>query len=107
MVKENKISVVGASGKTYKFNVYPWGQSFKPVGGVYLVLKANGSQQPYNLIYVGQTVDLDERFNDHHKQDCFDRYGKTHIAVRAESVEQSRLAIESDLIKKHQPVCNG
>jgi predicted GIY-YIG superfamily endonuclease len=77
----------------------------KAVGGVYLVLKrANGT---YNLLYVGQTGDLSERFEDHHKAACFDRNGKTHIATRGEGSEQKRLAIEADLIRNYQPTCNG
>jgi len=106
MGKEDEVNVTGASGRSYQFDVYPWGQSFNPVGGVYLVLKKNWQQSSYNIIYVGQTGDLDERFNDQHKQYCFDRQGKTHIGVHGESGEQARLNIERDLIDQYQPICN-
>ena len=33
MPKVGTISVTGASGRTYSFDVYPWGSQFNPVGG--------------------------------------------------------------------------
>ncbi|MFH7321535.1 GIY-YIG nuclease family protein [Desulfurivibrio sp. D14AmB] len=108
MAQEDKITVIGASGRSYEFYVYPWGQEFKPVGSVYLVLKKNlGLRPTYEILYVGQTCNLSERFDCHHKKQCFDRNGKTHIGVRVTSTEQERLAIERDLIAKYQPICNS
>ena len=91
MAEENKVTVKGASGTTYDFWVYPWGQEFKAVGGVYLILKRQTVNGNYGLLYIGQTGDLSERFDNHHKKPCFDRNGKTHIAARVESAEQKRL----------------
>lgn len=107
MNQNGKVTATGVSGRKYEFSVYPWGQSFKPVGGVYLVLKKKSNLQPnYDVLYVGQTGDLSERFDAHHKQQCFDRNGKTHIGVRGESVEQTRLGIERDLLGNYKTVCN-
>lgn len=106
MAAEETITATGKSGKKYEFRVYPWGTSFKALGGVYLVLKRKPDGS-YDVIYVGQTGDLSERFEDHHKQGCFNRNGKTHIAVRVEAVERTRLAIEADLIVNYNPPCNG
>ena len=107
MAEENKLTVRGASGATYDFWVYLWGQQFKAVGGVYLVLKRQAVNGNYGLLYIGQTGDLSERFDNHHKKPCFDRNGKTHIAARVESSEQRRLNIEADLVQNYQPNCNG
>jgi len=96
--------LTGASGKKYTFYVYPWGTEFKAVGGVYAVLKNNGSTN--SVIYIGQTGDLSERFDNHHKKDCFRRHGATHIAAFVEGNEQARLAAESDLIAAYNPPCN-
>lgn len=60
----------------------------------------------YSILYIGQTGDLSERFDNHHQAACFTRNGKTHIAIRAESSEQKRLAIETDLIRNYQTSCN-
>lgn len=105
MSKETTVTLKGASGKTYDFDVYPWGTSFKPLGALYTVLKKN--LQNFQIHYVGQTDDLSSRFNNHHKQSCFDRNGKTHIAVHLESSESVRLSKESDLVGNYNSGCNG
>ncbi len=95
----------GRSGATYLFTVFPWGTSFKQLGGVYVVLRREQLDQ-YTVLYVGQTEDLRTRFDNHHKQGCFDRNRKTHIGVLLESSEQRRLAIEADPIAAYRPTCN-
>jgi len=104
MAQEGKVKVIGASGRGYEFIVFPWGQTFNPVGGLYLVLKRTIGN--YEILYIGQTGDLSERFDDHHKQGCFDRNAKTHIGVRVVNVEQERLAIERDLLGNYKTACN-
>lgn len=104
MAQENKVVVNGASGRTYELILYPWGQAFNPVGGVYLVLKRKISN--YGILYVGQTGDLKQRFDCHHKQGCFDQNAKTHIGVRAVSSDKERLAIERDLLDHYKTTCN-
>lgn len=104
MTKETTVTLKGTSGKTYDFDVYPWGTSFKPLGAVYTVLKKNPPN--FYVQYVGQTSDLSTRFDSHHKQSCFDRNGKTHIAVHPESSESIRLSKEADLVDSYNPACN-
>lgn len=99
------ITLVGRSGAKYSFHLYPWGTDFKAVGGVYAVLRHDADG--YAVTYVGETGDLSERFDNHHKATCFDRYRKTHIAARVEGSEPQRLAIEQDLIAGYNPPCNG
>lgn len=105
MPNEEKITVNGVSGAKYDFGVYPWGTPFKAVGGVYLVLKKLPAGN-YSMLYVGQTGDLSERFDHHHKEPCFTRNGKTHIAARVEGDVQRRLAVETDLIRNYRTTCN-
>jgi len=102
---QTTITLVGRSGPKYEFYLYPWGTEFKATGGLYAVLR----QDPdgYAVIYVGQTGDLSERFDDHHKAGCFTRHRKTHIAAMAEESERQRLVIEQDLIASYYPICNG
>jgi hypothetical protein len=105
MAVQGKVSVAGASGTSYEFEVHQWGTDFKDVGAVYLILR-NGSPGRYGLLYIGQTGDLSERFDNHHKRTCFDRNGKTHIGVKVVSAERQRLNIESDLLRKNRTTCN-
>lgn len=104
MVAEDRVTVTGQSGTRYDFDVYPWGTSFNPVGGLYLVLKKQIGN--YGILYIGQTGNLSERFENHHQAPCFNRNGKTHVAVRSEGSEQKRLTIETDLIRNYQTSCN-
>lgn len=105
MAKEATVTLKGISGRTYEFDVYPWGTSFKPLGAIYTVLKKVSTD--FYIQYVGQTGDLSSRFDSHHKQSCFDRNGKTHIAIHLESSESARLAKEADMVVHHKPGCNG
>ena len=106
MEKEGTVKAKGASGTSYSFDVYPWGTSFKALGAVYLVLKKSSAGN-YTILYVGQTGNLSERFDDHHKDTCFSRNSRTHIGIKPESSERKRLAIETDLVENYKPTCNG
>lgn len=105
MAKVDTATATGASGEKYAFDVYPWEQLFRPLGGVYVVLRRQQNNM-YDVLYVGQTGDLSERFDQHHKQPCFDRNQRTHIGVLLEGTERRRLAIERDLLGNYQTVCN-
>lgn len=105
MVQQQTIRVQGASGTTYPFTVFPWGTPFQRFGAVYLVLRQQSGN--YGILYVGQTGDMSERFDDHHKEHCFRRNGRTHIGVLAEPSKQRCLAIEQDLIAAYDTACNG
>lgn len=104
MSKETTIKLKGVSGRTYDFDVFPWGTTFKPLGAVYTVMKKNGAN--FTILYIGQTGDLSERFDNHHQRPCFDRNGKTHIGVHLESTESQRFEIEIDLVRNYSPTCN-
>lgn len=59
-------------------------------------------------LYFGQTDSLDARLADHHKMDCAKRHGATHIHAHTnDRGVQARLAEETDLIRRWNPVCNG
>lgn len=108
--KPATLELTGASGRKYAFSVHPWGTSFKPIGGVYAVTKATSTAsggQTHKILYIGQTGDLSERFDDHHKEPCFRRNGVTHICVHVQGDEQERLGIERDLVAAYYPPCNG
>ena len=105
-MSNESVSLTGASGSTYRFAVYPWGTNFNPVGAVYAILRKDLSSGNYTILYIGQTGDLSERFNGHHKQNCFDQHRKTHTGVHVERSESRRLAIESDLLGYYKTACN-
>lgn len=102
MAVSTNTTATGASGTTYTLEVHPLGTQFRAVSGVYVVCKGN------TPLYVGQTGNLAERFEDHHKTFCWRSRGADRMAVMAVSGgETHRLAIERDLIQSLNPPCNG
>ena len=110
MSKLGTMTLTGASGNKYEFNVYPLGTEFNVIGAVYYVskrtVKADGGGE-HSKIYIGQTSDMSERFDNHHKADCFNRYGANCLSTHREDNEENRLSIESDLLEAYNPPCNG
>ena len=107
--KIGELTLTGQSGESYTFNVYPSGTEFKKKGGVYYISQRtikSGGGASHSVIYIGQTKDLSERFDEHHKADCFERNSINAISVLVESNKQERLDIESDLIAARNPPCN-
>jgi hypothetical protein len=96
----------GESGKTYRYFIAPMGTPLKAEGGNYIFSKETkpGTWTP---IYIGQTGDLNIRFDNHHKADCIRNAGATHIHQHLSGDEKSRLAEETDLVRKWKPPCNG
>jgi len=97
----------GTSGKTYKYWIYDIGyDNFDAVPANYIFTKET-EPQTHRPIYIGETEDISERFDNHHKIDCIKKNGATHIhAHKSSTSKETRCAEESDLIKKWAPVCN-
>jgi hypothetical protein len=98
----------GRSKKNYDFAVYAWGTEFKALGAVYVITQRTVTDNKgiHKVIYFGQTGDLSERFDNHHKASCFKKNGVNCICILLESNEKTRLAIESDLIDGNDTLCN-
>ena len=82
------------------------GAPLKAVGGNYIFAKET-SPKNWVPVYIGQTGDLSERFDNHHKMDCAKRNGATHIHAHTTKSKAARLDEETDLVRKWDPVCNG
>lgn len=100
------LTLTGFSGNQYTFGVYRYGTNFNAIGAVYAVTYRN-SVSKHDIIYIGQTEDLSDRFDNHHKESCFIRNNANCICVHTESNENLRLRIEQDLIHNYNPPCNG
>ena len=89
------VVIKGASGRTYTFWVHELGTTFNAnQPPVYVVMREDPQQ--YVVVYIGQTGDLAERFEDHHKRSCMAKHGANRIAVQVQRDEAERLAIEND-----------
>jgi hypothetical protein len=109
MAKLGAMTLTGQSGQKYQFDVYPLTTTFKAVGAVYYISKRTPKQDgggDHSKIYIGQTGDLSDRFDNHHKADCFEKRGANCISVHTDDDEDSRLTKEADLIDAYKPPCN-
>lgn len=95
----------GISGGKYKYWIYEIGHEFAAQPANYIFAQERpGTWRP---IYVGQTGDLSERFDYHHKMDCIRGNGSTHIHAHKSSADEAvRQAEETDLVRRLSPVCN-
>ncbi len=109
MSKIGTITLTGASGKKYEFNIYPFGTEFEAIGAVYYISKrtqkADGNGE-HSRIYIGQSANMSERFDDHHKADCFNNHQANCHSIYQEDNQEKRILIEEDLIKAYKPPCN-
>ncbi len=98
------------SGVPYKFTTYAWGTNFEAIAVVYVVTRRTQKQDgrwSHSVIYVGETADLSERFDDHHKAACIAQYYPNCICIQRESSQRARLLKEADLVARYKPPCNA
>jgi hypothetical protein len=88
----------GVSGQSYNFSVFPRGTKIQSgVMGNYIYARKN-IQGYWVPVYIGQG-DLSIRANDnHHRIDCIDQKGATHVHLLGNQVEKDRFAVERDLL---------
>ena len=100
MPKFADYTISGRSGTKYTFGLYPFPNTWKALGAVYIITKrvekptGGGS---HTHIYAGETGDLSTRHERHHRKPCFDKHGANCIGVLLEEGEQRRLDIETDI----------
>lgn len=104
-----KVSWSGKSGLSYLFEVYPIGQQFNPVSGVYVFCKSVGVGL-YEALYVGEAQSFVDRLNTGLKNhDGYKRaatVGANLVGVMLADGDSNRLSIETDLRHGIDPVCN-
>lgn len=106
MSQTKTIDWPGKSGQKYRYWIHKLPPNFKKASGNYIFAK-EASPGQWTPVYVGQTDDLSERFDDHHKARCISQSGATHIHAHTTPSKQERLDEESDLIARWNTPCNG
>ncbi len=99
----------GGSGKEYAFEVYLLDSTLPSISAVYVVtrrFKNDSGGHNHSKVYIGETEDIQDRFSNHHKQDCFDSNDANAVCTHEVSGEASRKAIENDLLDNFNPPCN-
>ncbi len=106
MADRPTITLTGKSKEKYKFWIFDMDYEFKAQPAVYVVTKCENDS--HTIIYIGETEDLSERFDNHHKADCFKKKGANRLcAKKVEGGEDARTEMETDLIDAYNPPCNG
>jgi hypothetical protein len=106
MPDDNTIKWVGKSGREYLYWIYKLGATFDAVPGNYIFAKSVPDNK-LRAIYIGQTSNLSERFDNHERMPCIRRNGADYIcAHKSNESEKGRCAEESDLIANYDPCCN-
>ena len=75
--------------------------------GIYVVVKFD-SAGSFIPIYIGRTDDqtIAERFESHHKMDCFEEQDWTHVACCEYTDAYDRELMERAFISYYRPPCN-
>ncbi len=95
----------GGSGREYEYWIFPVGHGFSEQPANYIFAKVQTNE--WTPIYIGETGDLSDRFDNHHKMSCIRENGATHIHAHKSSANESeRKAEEADLIANYNKVCN-
>jgi hypothetical protein len=101
----SKVTLTGASGDEYVFEVDALGADLNPVGALYAITHRHGDQ--HTVVYIGQSANLSDRFTNHQKWECFDDNGADCLCVHRDADKDSRLRKELDLMIRYRPLCNG
>jgi hypothetical protein len=104
-----KTTFDGQSGTAYRFTVFPLGTKIRKRAGLYVIANRShddSSGHQHHVLYVGQTEDLSQPFEKHHKAQAFERSGANCICLHAEESEDCRVEKERDLVAGIRPACN-
>jgi len=97
---------VGKSGKKYQYTIHELNTNFRPVSANYIIAKKT-IPEDWKPIYIGESGNLNECFQNHKKWSCITKNGATHILVHETSPDPGvRLDEESDLLAKIKTSCN-
>jgi predicted GIY-YIG superfamily endonuclease len=106
MATERIMKWKGKSSQDYKYWIWDISTRFEAAPANYIFAKET-SPNSFQAIYIGETGDISERFEDHEKWDCITRYGATHVHTHKSSTDKKeRCAEESDLLAARTTPCN-
>ena len=96
----------GKSGKKYQYVIHDLNTNFRPISANYIIAKKT-LPDAWKPIYIGESGNLNECFQNHEKWSCITKNGATHILVHETSPDpDERHEEESDLLAKIKTSCN-
>ena len=107
-IKGKILILKGKSGTPYTFELYTLDSNFEKDSAVYIFTRRYQHDEEnvkHDKIYIGQTKDISQRFDNHHKADCIDKHKANCIGIHW--CDESDLEeIERDLLLNHKTKCN-
>lgn len=106
MPKLGTLSLEGASGTSYTFNLYTKDTLVNDfIPGIYCLSRRSqdGEDTP---VYIGESDNIFRHLANHEKQACFDDHAFNAIGICRTANAGTRQATRDDLIKSLQPPCN-
>lgn len=106
MASEGTHNWSGKSGQEYVYRIYKLPPRLKTLPGNYIFAKQT-SVGGWVAVYVGETDNLRERFDQHDALPCIRQHEATHLHAHAtEGDETARRSEVDDLVAIWQPPCN-
>ena len=108
MTKIADVTCFGASGASYRFEVFTHESNFNDISAFYVFTKRTliGSKGEHEKIYIGESSELGKRIASHEKWSCAKKHGCNCICVHAVAGDKRRLDIENDLRSGNGTPCN-
>lgn len=116
MLTTQRVIRAGESGKKYEFECYSIDSQFPvlpAIAGVYIFTRGSWDivwhTLSWEIIYVGQTGDLNARLDDSHQAwKCIKLHRATHVFILTDGMEkeEDRRAVEADLLAIGPTLCN-
>jgi hypothetical protein len=108
MGKIADVTFKGISGKEYSFVAYSLDTEFKVIGAVYIFTKrtVKDGKGSHKELYIGQTDNISERFEQHEKWPCITREGVNCICIHVEESKDKRFEKETGLRNNYDAPCN-
>ena len=100
-----QLTLEGASGLSYEFDIRRIDDAFEPMAAVYVVINRVPDRR-HKIIYIGVADRLPELFGTHPKAECFIDHGANCVCIQEDRNEASRFNKQMDLIDTYRPPCN-
>jgi hypothetical protein len=108
MPEPERLTLSGDTYVAYDFDLFPIDAEFRPIAAVYVVSRrtGRGGAQEHEVLYVGETANLQAVLANHPKAECFTRHKADSVGVHRQEDETSRRETVADLVAELRPPCN-
>jgi hypothetical protein len=108
MPEPERLTLSGDTYVAYDFDIFPIAADFHPIAAVYVVTRrtGRGGAQEHEVLYVGETANLQEALANHPKAECVSRHKAELVGVHRQEDQTSRQETVADLVAELRPPCN-